>query len=118
MSCCDETIPETHTLTRGATLRWTGVVTDDADVPVDITALVLQSQVRLDSAAATLVASATITKANQGTNPGEYEGVFPSTVAWPLQKLLWDILVKDGADTLISRKRYIRVDRAATEYTP
>lgn len=109
-------LPKTYILRRGATLRWTGVVTDDDDNPIDITNYELRSQVR--SQDGSLIADATFSMWEQYTSAGMYDAWFPPTTGWPLERLIWDVMMVDvdTGDILISETDYIRVERAATEY--
>ncbi|MGQ0621847.1 MAG: hypothetical protein ACT4QA_18325 [Panacagrimonas sp.] len=100
-------------LKRGRTLRWSGVVKDDLGVPLDLTPLDVQSQVR--GKTGSFVASATFTKADQTAYPGRYAAVFPPTHTWPLVQMIWDVAVLTGTDILISETLRFEVERSATE---
>ena len=77
-------------LKRGDALLWSCVSVDDNNVPEDLTDITVRAQVRVSSSKK-LVAELIVSKANQTTNPGEFEIFYNNTKTWPIGTLLCDI---------------------------
>jgi len=88
-------------LKAGATLNFSGLASDSDGVPINLSGYTLTSQFR--TGAGTLVGTATITPANQGTDPGEFTVSVADTVTddWETgATVLFDIRMVSGGGTV------------------
>jgi hypothetical protein len=96
---------------QGATFVYAGLVSDDSDVPVNVTGYTLTSTCR--DTYGTSVGTATITVADQGTDPGEFTLEIPAatTAAWaPGTSVFFDLrIVSPGARVDYTENVEIRV---------
>lgn len=95
---------------QGATFEYAGVVSDSTYTPISLTGYTITAQFRDEYG--TLEGTATITLADQGTDPGEFtlSVAAADTVGWPAkQNILFDLRVAspgarvDYSETIVVR---------------
>ena len=98
---------------RGATFR--KVVDQIVDgVPVDLTGYTITSQIRDPRDLASIVATATVTIADQIASPGEFEIDFGTSETWPIGALWLDIRIDSGGTVDYTERVILEVSETST----